>query len=204
MRKPTLQLTWCAAALLCSAVLVNAFPKPSLVAKAWQLDFEPGKPRPVSIRDVNGQIQWYWYLTYEVQNNTAQERLFIPEISVATDEGDLVRTGKNVPAEVFEAIQQLERNPLLLSPIEIVGKLLLGADFAKEGVAIWPAFDHPVDQMDVFVAGLSGETEPVEHPLTKERVVMRKVLMLTFATPGSRTHPQRQAVLPRGEEWIMR
>ena len=204
MRKPTLQLTWCAAALLCSAVLVNAFPKPSLVPKAWQLDFGPGKPQPISIRDINGQIQWYWYLTYKVQNNTRQERLFIPEIAVATDEGDLVSTGKNVPAEVFEAIQRAEGNPLLLSPIQIVGKLLLGADFAKEGVAIWPAFDHSVDQMDVFVAGLSGETEAIEHPLTKERVVMRKMLMLTFATPGSHTHPERQAVLPSGEEWIMR
>lgn len=204
MRKRTLWVTCSAAVLLCSAMLVSAFPRPAIVAKAWQLDLEVGKPQPISVRDVDGQIQWYWYLTYKVQNNTRQERLFIPEIAVATDEGHIVTAGQDVPSKVFEAIKKRQRNPLLMSPIEIVGRLLLGTDFAKESVAVWPAFDRPVDNIDIFFAGLSGETQAIEHPLTKEPVVMRKVLMVTFATPGAKVHPQEQPVLPRGDEWIMR
>ena len=204
MRKRTLWVTSFAAALLCSVVLVSAFPQPSVVPRAWQLDFEIDKPQPVSVRDVNDQLRWYWYVTYTVQNNTPQERLFIPEIAVATDEGDIITAGQNVPANVFAAVKKRHGNPLLLSPIQIVGRLLLGADFAKQGVAIWPAFDHPVDAVDLFFAGLSGETQAIEHPLTKEQVVMRKVLMVKFATPGDHTHAQRQAVIARGEEWVMR
>jgi len=186
------------------AAIVSAFPEPSIVAKAWELDIEVQKPRAVSMRDSQGRLQWYWYVAYKVQNNTKRERLFIPEIAIATDEGDLIDAGRNVPAGVFPIIKKKQGNPLLLSPIHIVGRMLIGRDFAKESVAIWPAFDHSVDQVNVFVAGLSGETQIIEHPLTSEDVVMRKVLMAKFRTPGSRTHPQDQAVLPLDQEWIMR
>jgi hypothetical protein len=204
MRRRTMKLTCFVAVLLGSAVLVSAFPEPQIVPSAWQFDLTLDKPRPVSIRDLNGQTQWFWYLTYQVQNNTGSERLFIPEITIATDEGDIISSGKNVPSAVFDAVKLRQRNALLLGPMQIVGRMLQGPDFAKDGVAIWPAFDHSVNRVDVFVAGLSGETQVVEHPLTKDPVVTRKVLMMSFDTPGSKTHPQEQAVISQGQEWIMR
>ena len=204
MHKATLWTSLFAATLLFLAGFASAFPEPSIVSKTWEFDIEVGEPRPVSMRDERGQLQWYWYLPYKVQNNTGRERLFIPEFDIATDEGDIVAAGQDVPAKVFDLIKEKEGNTLLLSPIEIVGRMLVGRDFAKESVAIWPAFDHSVDQVDVFVAGLSGETQQIEHPLTKDPVIMRKVLMYKYATPGDVTHPQKQSILPRGEEWIMR
>lgn len=197
--------TWLALALVMgSAMIAGAYPEPAIVPRAWQFDIQVGRLQPISIRDMHGHVRWYWYLPYKVTNKTGQERLFIPEVTVATDEGDIVEAGRNIPGSVFEAIARRERNPLLLSPIDAVGRLLQGEDFAKESVAIWPAFDHAVGQINVFFAGLSGEVQSVSHPLTDEPVLMRKTYMVHFATPGSHIHPQELAVIPRGDEWVMR
>jgi hypothetical protein len=182
----------------------HAFPEPAIVSRDWLFDVTVDKPRPISIRDVHGETRWFWYMTYNVTNNTGDDRLFIPEITVATDEGDIVTAGQNVPASVFPAIKRKEDDGLLQSPIQIVGKLLQGRDFSRASVIVWPAFDHPVDHVDVFFAGLSGETKAIAHPTTGEEIVMRKTLMLSYDTPGGVVHPQQQPVIPTGERWIMR
>ncbi len=201
-------LTVLAAALLAIPVLrAMAFPEPSIVRRSWEFEIDFGRPKPVSIRDITGEHRWYWYLTYQIENDTGQERLFIPEITVATDQGDIIVAGQNVPPSVFDVIKERERNPLLLSPIQIVGRVLQGTDFVREGVAIWPAFDKPVDYMDVFFSGVSGETAVIDLPgeeEEKEQVVVRKTLMIKYHMPGSRVHPQQQTIEPLGQEWVMR
>ena len=52
-------------------------------------------------------------------------------------------------------------------------------------MAIWPAFDHDVDRVTVFVAGLSGETQSVKNPVTNEEVSVRKTLMIEYGFPGT-------------------
>lgn len=192
------------AAVLASAAGALAFPEPSIVPKSWELDIKLGKPQAVAIRDLNGDPQWFWYLSYVVTNNTGEERLFIPEVTVASDMGDILSAGQNVPPGVFTAIKQREKNSLLMSPVEIVGRLLQGPDFAKESAIIWPAFKHPVDEVSIFIAGISGESQSVPHPGTGESIVMRKTLMLRYATPGGNVHPQSQSVKFEGDEWVMR
>ncbi len=181
-----------------------AFPEPAIVSRDWVFDIDVGTPKPISIRDIHGKTRWFWYMTYTVTNNTGSDRLFIPEITIATDEGDIIIAGQDVPASVFPAIKQREGDALLQSPIQIVGKLLQGGDFARASVIVWPAFDHPVDDVDVFFAGLSGETKAIAHPTTGEEIVMRKTLMLSYKTPGAVVHPQEQPVIDNGERWIMR
>lgn len=202
--KQAMMICATAAAALGLAAGALAFPEPSIVPKTWEFDIEIGQPKPVSVRDIDGKIRWYWYLTYMVANNTGQERLFIPEVHVATDEGDLVVAGQNVPPKTFDVIKKRERNPLLLSPLQIVGRLLQGEDFVKEGVAIWPAFGHPVDRVDVFIAGLSGETTPMKLPGREDEVVLRKTMMVKYHLPGGRVHPDKQNVEYLDTEWVMR
>ncbi len=190
--------------LACGTLSALGFPEPHIVPQSWQLDLTYQTPRLISIEGIGGRPQWFWYMTYKVVNNTGRERLFIPEVTIATDAGDIISAGTDVPATVFTAIRQKLDNPLLESSIDVVGKLLQGEDLAKETVAIWPAFDHDVDQVNIFITGVSGETAIIQHPRTGETLTLRKTLMLRYATPGTDVPPRDQDIQPAGEQWVMR
>jgi len=183
---------------------VQAFEKPSIVARSWQLDFEHDRPRTLSVTLADGSIRWFWYLPYQITNHTGDDRLFVPEIVIATDAGDILTSGKNVPASVYPAVQHKLNNPLLDSPASIVGKLLQGEDYARESVAIWPVPDHDVDEMSIFIGGLSGETATTPHPKTGEPVLVRRSRMITYATPGTVDNPQDQPVKLIDDRDVMR
>jgi len=191
---------------LVPASSTQAYAEPAIVPQSWDLTFTHNTPRPIAVRDAAGDIKWYWYMTYKVVNNTNEDRLFVPEVEIATDEGDLIRSGQNVPTAVFFAIKEKERNTLLESPNQVVGRLLQGNDHARESVIVWPAFKHNINQLIIFVAGLSGETSSVANPLTNEPVTVRKSLMIEFKTPGDnvRYTPDKHTIIPVDQQWIMR
>lgn len=190
--------------LLTITAVTWAAPEPQIVPSAYQLDFSYKKPQPIAIRSPEGDIQWYWYLTYTVTNKTGADHLFIPDVTVSYDDGAIVQAGADIPATVFKAIQKKERNPLLLSPLQVVGELLQGDDFAKTSVAIWPQFGPKVDEMRIFFAGLSGETAKLKIKGKKEPALLRKTRMLIYEVPGTGTHPQEQVLKRKSDTWIMR
>jgi hypothetical protein len=190
--------------ILLAARQVRAYPEPAIVSPSWALDFTFTDPKPISVRDIRGQIRWYWYTTYQVLNKSGDERQFIPEITVATDSGKIIAANHGIPVSVFDAIKEQVGNPLLESPLEIVGTILLGEDYAKEGVAIWRAFDHDVDEIRLFFAGLSGESAAVKNPITGEPVNMRRTRMIRFKSPGNHTHPQKQPIVLLDQIDVMR
>ncbi len=206
MRKliPVLLLTLVPMLLLAWTAQLIAYPEPSLIPKSWELEFKPQVPRAIAVRDLDGQTRWYWYLPYMVTNTTGEDQLFVPEFVVLTDQGDLVRAGRNVPAKVYEAIDRKMGNPLLENPTRATGRLLQGKDHARESVAIWPAGEGNVDVLTIFVGGLSGETAVVKNPTGGEDVLVQKSLMLTYELPGNPATPQDQVVTPKAKEWIMR
>ncbi len=181
-----------------------AYPEPAIVSPSWSLDIEVQTPEAISIEDVDGTIRWFWYIAYKVVNPTDEDLLFIPEITIANDLGEIVTAGQKVPPTVYPAIKERLGNPLLLSPVEVVGKLLQGGDFAREGVAIWPASEGDVDAFSVFIAGLNGETQNASNPLTGESVLVRRTLMLEYKSPGNFTRPQDQTIIDGGRREIMR
>ncbi len=181
-----------------------AFPEPAIVSPSWSLDIQVQAPEAISIEDVDGTIRWFWYIAYKAVNPTDEDLLFIPEITIANDLGEIITAGQDVPPTVFPAIKQRLGNPLLLSPVEVVGKLLQGDDFAREGVAIWPASEDDVDAFSVFIAGLNGETQNVLNPLTGESVLVRRTLMLEYKSPGNFTRPQEQSIIEAGRREVMR
>ena len=150
---------------------VTAAPEPELAPRSWQFEFEAAVPRPIAVQDVDGQFRWYWFVAYKVVNRTGRDNQFLPKITIATDQGDIVEANRHVPTRVFAAIKQQLGNRLLASPIKVVGKLNQGPDHGKESVAIWPAFARDVDAVDIFVSGLSGETAQVLDPRTGEPVM---------------------------------
>lgn len=189
-----------------SPSLTQAYPEPAIVPQSWDLNITYAKPQPIAVTDVSGKMQWYWYVTYKVVNNTGEDQLFVPEVQIATDAGDLVRSGKEVPSAVFFAIKQKQGNNLLESPNLVVGKLLQGEDFARESVIVWPAFEHDISELNLFISGLSGETTVIKNPQSGEPVIVRKVLMQTYAFPGDdlNTPRDQQTIEDEGKQWIMR
>jgi hypothetical protein len=191
--------------LCCPPPHVSAYPQPAAVPRAWQFDFTFRQPEPIAFTDLNGRTSWYWYMTYKLVNRTGRERIFIPEITIATDAGDIITAGRDVPPQVLDAIRTRLGNDLIEAPAQMIGRTILqGEDHAGESVAIWRHFDHDVDHMSIFIEGLSGETTRIDHPLTAEPVLMRKTLMLEYALPGRPPSPRQQQVVPLGEQWIMR
>ena len=55
----------------------DAFPKPSLYPKSWELKFEHSKPKRVVVKDEKNIPRAYWYMTYTVTNNSDSEQLFL-------------------------------------------------------------------------------------------------------------------------------
>jgi len=196
-----------------------AAPEPSLVPTRWQLDITPG-PLRVLTMDVPGEgPRAYFYMPYKVVNNTGDDLYFAPVFELATDEGDLLRAGRDVPTVVVrEALNRLS-NPFMVEPIQAIGNLQQGEEHAIESVAIWPAPNLSVDRITIYAAGFSGETKRVPLPApirvaaaegdegeatTQTEVLLRKTLMLVHSTPGELTRTGNRP-LPRVEQrWIMR
>jgi hypothetical protein len=194
----------CGTALLTFTPTTFAYPQPAIVSPTWALDFSFANPRTIAVTEIDGNVRWYWYMPYMVVNNTGEDRLFIPEITIADDSGRIITAGQDVPASVFKAVQNQLGNPLLKSSIAIVGKLLQGEDYAQESVAIWPVSPTDVDEFSVFISGLSGESQTIPNPATGEDVLVRRTLMLTFATPGNPVTPQDQSITLQSQRDVMR
>jgi len=184
--------------------LAVAAPEPEIVSSSWQLDFKYDTPQAIAVRDIDGTIKWYWYMTYLVTNNSEDDQLFVPDITIVDDSGRLLTDGQDVPTSVFRAIREKLESTTLLSSSQIVGKMLQGDDFAREGVVIWPVSDEDVDEVRIFVAGLSGETAEVVDPLTEETMLLRRTFMLRFATPGDAVSPEDQNIRLVQEREVMR
>ena len=146
----------------------------------------------------------YYFITYTVTNRTGEEQLFVPEINILTDAGDLIRANRNLSPAVFKAIKDRVRNPLLESPNQIIGRILQGADNARDGVLIWPVPDHDVDHLSIFFGGLSGETHSIKDPATGEEKLLRKTLQLEYATPGDQPHTPEKPIVFKAKTWIVR
>ena len=168
-------------------------PDPQLVSEDWKLQFTHTEPRVIAIPDGEGGHDWYWYIAYKVVNPGKEDVLFFPGFTVATDKGDIVPANTDISPLAFPMIKKQLRNELVESSAEVVGMIKQGVDYAKEGVIIWKDFGHDVDQFKVFIAGTSGETQSIEHPVTGEPVFLRRTIELVYDTPGNPPSPQDQA-----------
>ena len=203
---------------------VGTYARPAAVSEAWTYDLTVADPRALQVDN-----QWYWYMPYKVINNSGADRLFVPEVTVTNDHGEIAIAGRRIAPAVFNAVADRLANPLLESPDDVVGTLLQGRDFARESVAIWPVSPLDVDSFTVFFAGADGEVRPLISPRTGEPVteaatdpvtgealtgddgqpLRRPVLVqrnraFTFATPGTAISPDRQPVKLEREWAVMR
>lgn len=194
-----------AAIALVVTVQAVAVPEPSPVPRRWQLQIEPGDLR-VGTVDIEGEgPQTFYYFTYTVTNRTGEDRYFAPAFDLSTDDGTILRSGRDVPREVYTELMSRMDNELLEDELAIIGQLQQGPENAKEGLVVWRAENLKVDTVKVFAAGFSGETKRYTKPDNGEEVILRKQLMLTYAVPGELDAAQDQVVQRDGlDRWIMR
>jgi hypothetical protein len=186
--------------LLATAALAAGFPKPAAVPRSWELDFQPGELRLYF--DSTGAA--YWYFTYVVTNNTGGDRIWAPQFTLLTDTGDILDSGDGVSPYVTEQIIRLLDNELLEQQNEIIGDLLQGEEHARDGLVVWPATNLNVNEISMFIAGLSGETARVVNPATGESKVLRKTLQRDYLIPGSAAARGSEPVDLIEESWILR
>lgn len=199
--------------LACLAPLVatphaGGAPEPNPVPLRWEFDFRPDAFRLVKLEVAGEGPVWFGFLTYRVSNHSGQDRMLAPLFELATDEGHVVRSGRDVPPEITARIMGMLDDPLLQDQLGIVSTLLQGIENSRRGVVIWRLPDTRIDEFTIFGAGFSGESESfiVPDPETGEAVrhVLRKTRMLRYALPGEvtrRSSPTPELVEAR---WILR
>ena len=193
---------------LASASLVDlaaAYPRPARVSSRPQVDFTPGAVRMFNTPDG----QHYWYLIYDVVNTTGQDRTWAPSLTLFTDRGEVLRDSEGVSRRVHHAVMEHIGDPLLESKVAIIGTLRQGLGHARRGMAVWPAARTDVNELRIFVEGISPETAVVEHPVTGEPVTLRKNLYLHYLIPGEAAARGDAPIMVHpgyaGEEhWVLR
>ncbi len=210
-------LTFVAAALV-AIVASSALtaPKPSDIPVSWQLDFDFKAPAMIQVV-LPGETKatTFWYMRYTVSNKSEMEQRFVPEFAMATNTGQVLRSGQGVSSSVFAAIKERENAPLLKDQSNIAGPLLRGADNAKEGVAIFTDIDPDAGSFDIFVGGLSGETCVIKPPqpvvsesygktTTKTSITLSKTLQLQYSLPGEAAARSKIVPFLTAKTWVMR
>jgi hypothetical protein len=188
-----------------SAPVARAVPEPAPIPKRWQLDIRPGPVRVATINVEGVGPTAFFYFTYTVVNNTGEDLIFAPQFDLATDDGDLIRSGRDVPDSVVQALLTKLNNPMLESELSITrGTLQQGEENGREGLVVWRGGSLTGDELTVYAAGFSGETRIYKRPDTGEDVVLRKVLMLKHATPGDLAGRGSEPLERTETRWTMR
>lgn len=183
-------------------------PEPDPIPRRWELSIEPGPLRiaTVDVPDVGPRA--YFYLTYKVTNTSGGDLLFAPSFELATDQGDVLRSGRDVPAYVTKTLLESLGNPYLEDQISIVGNLLQGEGNAKEGLVVWPANSMHLSQLEVYAAGFSGEvkTVDIQDPKTGKpsKVTVRKTLQIRYQPPGEIRDQGSRPFDVIEKHWVMR
>jgi len=209
-------------AVLVTSPFVNAsYPEPSVYPTGWQLDFQSKLPQRISVR-VPGQDvpQAFWYMTYTVTNNGGEEQTFLPFFEMLTEDGQVLRSDNNISHVVFDAIKGREKNTFLEPANKVSGRILIGEENAKEGVAIWREPSAELGRFSIFVGNLSGENvilqkqgdeyvkvakgEELLGKDIKDLLVLRKTLQLNFFIRGDEVYPGEDEVNEDAQVWVMR
>ena len=198
------RISWVTFALLAVLVPVSgllAYPKPARVPYRWELEFQSGDLR-LYVDETSGDA--YWYFTYQVTNRTGRDQLWAPRCTLFTDAGEIMVSGKGVPVRITRDIRDLLGNDLLENQNEIMDDLLQGPEHARDGVVVWPTREVTVNELTLFVRGVSGETGRVRNPLTGEVVVLYKTIQRDYLIPGDALARGSKPVDLVRQQWILR
>ncbi len=213
-------LMLCLIAILVAPVAQAAI-RPQIIPSEWELKIKVQDVQSVRVRIPGAKApETFWYILYTVTNQTGKDQTFIPSFTLYTDTGQALRGDSGSSPKIFGAIQARHNNPLLKNGTGVTGKLLQGADNAKDGVAIFRNIDPKARKFDLFVGGLSGETavetlpvkvkvvqydlKGVKTTIETDRIVLQKMLQLAYAIPGEAGARPGMRLRAGKRTWVMR
>ncbi|MAI66492.1 MAG: hypothetical protein CMJ26_01275 [Phycisphaerae bacterium] len=164
------------------------YPKATDRAERWQLRLDTNDLRYYRDKKTG---DGYWVLVYEVTNETEKDRNWTPNFVLATDRGELLSDGENVPRQVQLSILDTFGDALMVAPSDASGPLLQGDAYAIRSFIVWKAGDEhipgyqPLREIQVFASGVSGDTAEVTHPITGEKKRLRRVLQFSWFVDGN-------------------
>jgi len=198
---------------LASVSMAGDPPEPSVVPTRWELDLEVGPMRVITLNVPDEGERSFYYVTYLVTNDSGEDVFFAPMFELATDQGEMIAAGRNVPRWVSQELLRRLRNPLLEDQINIIGQLQQGPEYAKEGLAVWAVGETDVDELTVHFIGFSGESKTVNSRDAEtgeiREVVLRKTFMKPYRAPGRLLDERAESeggrrLMPQRGRWIMR
>jgi hypothetical protein len=186
--------------------VARAYPKPSPYPVSWEMKCEYAQPKRILANTPQGE-QAYWYMTFELTNNSDKEQLFLPVFQLLRQDGTTTRSERVFPPGLIDAIRGRERKRDLETLTELTGQIKVGDDAARRGVAVWKETPgERLGRFSVLITGLSGEsvilTDKDNKPIKGEGgkpIVLWKTLKLDYHLPG--TNPD--AMTQTGQEWVM-
>lgn len=190
-----------AVSLLAGVVALADYPKPAPVPFRWELEFEPG---PLRLYQDGGGAGAFWYFTYEVTNRTGDDQLWAPKFVIFTDTGEIIESGRDVPSRITQDILSMLGNELLEDQNDAIGDILQGRENAREGLVIWPVNNLAVNQISMFIAGISGETARVKNPANGDEIILRKTLQRDYLVPGNAADRGSKPVELIAQQWVLR
>ncbi len=190
-----------------------AAPKASTTGRSWQLDFRFHDPQRISIVLPGDQAPTtFWYLLYEVTNNTGRDVEYYPSFELVTNTLQTVTGGDNISPSVYEAIaaQHRKEYPFFATPFKVTGTLLQGEINHRVSAAVFRDFDRSAHEFTVFTAGLSGEMKRIPNPTRAQNkdnpayYVLRRSLAVTYGLPGDSTTRKSAKPVRKRRDWVMR
>jgi hypothetical protein len=216
--------------LIATPFILMAPPKAGPAVKTWSLKIQYTDPQRITVDlpDREGS-QTFWYMLYTVTNETGRDVAFYPRFSILTGTGRELASEDGVSPLVFDAIKKrhAETHPFLQKQSEVIGRLLQTADYAKDGVAIWPDFSAMSNKFTVYVKGLSGDFVEIPNPgydpdlpekveetladgttipqiVNPRQFTLHRTLAIHYDLPGDVRTRRLAEPVRTSQEWVMR
>ncbi len=206
-------LKLCVIVIGIASVSALAAPKASTTGHSWQLDFRFHDPQRISlILPGDRTPTTYWYLLYEVTNNTGRDIEYYPSFELVTNTLQTVTGGDNISPSVYEAIAARHRKeyPFFATPVKVTGTLLQGEINRRVSAAVFRDFDRSANDFTVFASGLSGEMKRIPNPTKAQNpknpayYVLRRSLAVSYGLPGDASTRNSADPVRKRRDWVMR
>ena len=204
----------CIAAAATPAVAAS---RAGLASTKWQLDLRFQDPQRITVRLPGDEADSvFWYVVYEVVNNTGRDLQFYPSFKFVTNTLRVIESGVEVSPTVAELIAERHRTdfPFFTRPNKVSGLLLQGEENARASVAVFRPFDPEASSFTLFASGLSGESDRIPNPAynaarpeTQDNApyfVLRRTLAIVYDLPGDPDTRRIATPIRRNREWVMR